>query len=121
MIKWIKSWFKKKYKSESGFQCPHKHKEGKIINITVFGKKVKIGSPFCESCTVEYMNKYSTICAECGQAIMVGEPVGVACENAEYPYPYVHLTFECTFSGGQFCGHWGEGKLKEFVIPFNDH
>lgn len=110
MFNWIKSLFEKKYKTPSGFSCPHTNTKSKV-KITVFGKEIDVGTPFCQECTQAYMNRYATVCAQCGDAILVGEPVGAA-HGAKYNYPYVHLTYQCTFSGGQFCGHWGEGKLN---------
>lgn len=91
--------------------CPHGR--GEHFDALVRGSRVRLtSSPLCPGCTESYLDQYATICAVCFEPILVGEPVGVAWDGA--PYPYVHLTFTCADSGGQFCGHWGEGKLVPF-------
>ena len=104
-------------KTESGFECKH-WKEAPPYEVFVRGEKTTMtDSPFCKKCTEEYLNRYCTTCAVCKKPILVGEPVGVSCVGSEFPY--VHLTFQCTDTGGQFCGHWGEGKVKPFFGETN--
>jgi hypothetical protein len=93
-----------------GPSCDHKRVRGDFT-ITVLGVecRFKKGLPTCATCSVEYLNKHSTICASCSEPIFPGNAVGVAWRGADHPY--THLTFECCDTGALYCGYWGEGEL----------
>lgn len=93
---------------KKGLTCPHRKRKNFVI--WVKGTKCKFrSSPLCPSCTEEYLNKYSTICAKCGKPIFPGTPVAVASWEGAL-YPYTHMTFDCG-EPAAYCGTWGEGKL----------
>lgn len=91
------------------FVCEHGATE-RNLKVTVLGVECEFPrSPMCPSCTGEYLNKFSTLCASCERPILPGTPVGQAWNGA--PHPCTHLAFECCDSGGLYCGRWGEGRL----------
>ena len=93
----------------SGHPCGHDKPDGPSI-VEVMGVKVAIeAAPICPDCIEEYLNRHSTRCASCRQPILPGMPVGQAWDGA--PFPHTHMAFDCTESGGLYCGRWGQGKL----------
>lgn len=96
--------------------CPicHRRKSPTNFKVMVSGVEYDLYSTYCPECTTDFLNKYSTICAVCGRPILPGE--GVARSTIGASQPFIHLTFDCCPSGGLYCGHWGKGKLEEFVL-----
>jgi hypothetical protein len=93
----------------SGYPCGHDKPDGPSI-VEVYGVKIAVeAAPVCPDCVEEYLNRYSTRCASCRQPILPGMPVGQAWKGS--PFPHTHMTFECTESGGLYCGRWGQGRL----------
>lgn len=91
------------------FVCTH-GKTRHNFKVVVLGVECELEkSPMCPSCTEQYLNKFSTLCASCGRPIFPGTPVGQAWHGA--PHPFTHLAFGCCDSGGLYCGQWGEGRL----------
>lgn len=115
----IKIWHKIKEKffsRNSADACPlcyHPKRPGSF-KVMVFGREYDLFSSYCLECTEKFLNKYSTLCAVCGKPIFPGESVARAAVGA--PYPFTHLSEKCCPSGGLYCGHWGKGKLEEFVL-----
>ena len=108
LLKSLKSYFSKD-KPEDLCKCGKKKIRSKTP-IQIRGVTYTFTtSPKCRECTEVYLNKYSTECAVCGDPIIPGEAVGV---SGKPDLPYVHMTFDCTDTGGQLCGRWGEGKLE---------
>jgi hypothetical protein len=98
-------------RQEKPLYCPHG-----VVNycfkITVFGAECSLdSSPMCEFCTGEYLNRYASLCADCGGLIFPGDPVGQAWNNAAHPY--THFTPECCEARELYAGKWGEGRLIE--------
>ena len=94
----------------SEFPCGHDRvgdadRPPKVFGIDVFVRHEKL----CSRCLEAYLNTYATRCAACGDPILPGEPVGQAWVGA--PHPHTHLTFDCSETGGLYCGRWGQGRL----------
>jgi hypothetical protein len=91
------------------FTCTH-GKTRHNLKVTVLGVECEFSnSPMCSSCTEQYLNRFSTLCASCERPIFPGTPVGQAWSGA--PRPFTHLTSECCESGALYCGRWDEGHL----------
>jgi hypothetical protein len=78
--------------------------------ITVRGKSIGVAAAdVCPNCLEAFFAAHATTCAACDGPILPGMPVGQAWVGA--PHPFTHLDFECTASGGLYCGVWGQGRL----------
>ena len=122
MTEWLRKrgWLAKQYGYQSTRQddgaspteklvCAH-GKTKHNIKVWVLGVECEFEkSPMCPTCTEQYLNKFSTLCASCKRPIFPGTPVGQAWHGA--PHPFTHLTFQCCDTGGLYCGRWGEGHL----------
>lgn len=108
----------KGYRSTFGSHtCTHgPYGQPKVL--TILGKSVGVGaSPFCETCTVEYFNKYSTKCDKCGDVICPGMPCAQvysrnAVDGAEEKLLTVCLKSTCNTNPGLY-QQWGEGKIND--------
>jgi hypothetical protein len=90
-------------------QCGHgRFIKSSVHKVTVLGIECSVASSDCSKlCAEEYLNKFSTLCAECEEPILPGDPVGQAWEDASHPYTHMR----CAQSAALFCGKWGEGRL----------
>ncbi len=122
LMEWLRKrgWLAKQYSqqptsqsdgagSSEKFVCIHGKTEYNL-KVTVLGVECEFEKlPMCPSCTEQYLNKFSTLCASCKRPIFPGTPVGQAWRGA--PHPFTHLTFGCCASGALHCGRWDEGRL----------
>ncbi|MEY4744972.1 MAG: hypothetical protein RL272_917 [Candidatus Parcubacteria bacterium] len=95
----------------SDIRCGHPLPSA-AATVTVFGTPVgTLGpdAPICAACMQTWLERHSTRCASCGGPICPGMPVGQAWVGA--PYQHTHMNFDCTESGGLWCGRWGRGRL----------
>mgnify|MGYP001560526627 FL=1 len=93
----------------SEYPCGHEKPSGPST-VEVHGVKIGVEvAEICPACIEKYLNRYSTRCASCNGPILPGMPVGQAWKGA--PYPHTHMAFDCTESGGLYCGRWGKGRL----------
>lgn len=91
------------------FTCTHGNTKHNL-KVTVLGVECEFWeSPMCPTCTEQYLNKFSTLCASCKRPIFPETPVGQAWHGA--PHPFTHLTFRCCDTGALYCGRWDEGRL----------
>ena len=88
--------------------CSHdRHKRD--FRVKVLGKEYRIEkSPMCLTCTREYLNRFSTICAVCRHPIFPYTSVGEALYGT--PHAFTHLAC-CAKTGQLYCGEWGLGRL----------
>ena len=95
----------------SDIRCTHPPLTEQAV-ISVRGTEVGVlrpGSPICAECMSAWLDRHGTTCATCDGPICPGMPVGQAWNGA--PHPHTHMNFECTESGGLWCGRWGKGRL----------
>ena len=93
----------------STFVCEHGPTKG-WFKLKVLGIWIELkDSPMCETCTAEYLDKFSTECGGCWQPILPGESVGRAGSGAKYPW--IHMKYGCGAFAGNYFGKWGEGQL----------
>lgn len=93
----------------SEYPCDHDKSSSPSI-VEVHGMKVGVEvAEICSGCIEKFLNRYSTRCASCNGPILPGMPVGQAWTGAKHPH--THMSFDCTESGGLYCGRWGQGRL----------
>ncbi len=93
------------------FVCPHGPSE-EPLTVIVLGVECRFAkSPYCQTCTATYLNRYSTLCGLCNRPIFPGDPIEV---SGRRDGEYVHS--RCGDCAAAYAGHWGEGKLIPFVV-----
>lgn len=79
------------------------------------GQEIHLFDPAtCAACLRELCERYSTVCANCGEPIPPYSQVGVLKGDRGEKY-LVHMTASCSTAGSAFHGYWGRGELRQFV------
>ncbi|HJO57564.1 MAG TPA: hypothetical protein QF772_05010 [Nitrospinaceae bacterium] len=79
------------------------------------GQEIHLFHPaLCVRCLENICERYSTLCANCGEAIPPYSQVGVLKGNGG-ENQFVHMTTSCLTVGSAFHGYWGKGKLHNFM------
>lgn len=108
--------------------CTHKVEGPFTITVKVLGEEftLPIEKPlYCAECIKAYIERFATLCADCGKIIYPGQPVCGPSDKARYPsYEFSHLTAfgNCNDYPGALCGTWGESKdgTRGELIPFEE-
>jgi hypothetical protein len=96
------------HRDEVKRNCTHK-RSSRGFTVMVMDHPIEfLRSDICPNCLEVYLNRFSTPCADCGEAILPGMSVGHAHIGATHPYTHLRAGCGCVLS---WCGTWGEGRL----------
>ncbi len=76
--------------------------KGELYEIELTGR--------CSKCAKVWLEKYSSVCMNCGKLVLPNTQVGVII-GANGVRNVCHVSYGCSPPGGAFYGFWGEGEL----------
>ncbi len=68
----------------------------------------------CEKCLLNFCERYSVPCGNCGGTIPPFTQVGVL-KGDDGTRQFIHMTAQCSSVGSAFHGYLGKGELRHFI------